>query len=600
MIFSIIPFFLTFITLLGIGFLTKTILRKLRIFGEQNLKIEYIFVLGLLSLTSFLAFLSFFVPINFFVKTAIIAFLALFFSLNHRFLQVFRTSNYLDLKKTLALLFFLIFFISSLALPFNYDTGLYHLQAIQWAENQPVVFGLGNLHGRLAFNSHFFLLAAFFNFLSQNFYILNAVLFFAFSVYCLQKFHKPLYFSALFFSFYFYYKWISSPTPDILATLLVFFILLETSEKLKSNSKPIFDSEWFVILSVAFFLLTLKLSNLPILLVFAVFVPSVWNYGLKPILRAKKRIFFFGIFNASSLCRSFDLQKKSIFFFGLFNAFVISLWLGRNLILSGYLVYPFPALDWFGFDWKIPISKVVEEKFLVEIWAKIPPDVSHISRDLPLTFADWFPIWLEARPNSLLEKIMFFGTIILIPFGIYRLINKSQPKAYATISYGIVFGISLGGLLFWFLTAPDFRFAHGFLVMGFVSGVLLVFPFLEQIFEKYHFYFQKTAFIFVLFYLLILLLNFSNTSFFSEISVLKKIKNTIPTNYEKHFWYPEPYPIAVCDTVYTADGFRVFVPKNDPRCWASPQPCTPLQRFDSQVIRRGKSPRSGFRIKSQK
>ncbi len=595
MIFSIIPFFLTLLVILGIGFLVKTLFLKLQIFQNQDLSIDYIFVLGLLTLASLLAFLSFFVPINFFVKTAIISFLGLFFIIKRKFLfdifqanknvrpsplplQVFSLANHLGFQKMLALLFFLIFFISSLALPFNYDTGLYHLQAIQWAENQPVVFGLGNLHGRLAFNSHFFLLAAFFNFLPQNFYLLNAVLLFAFSIYCLRNFDKPLYFSALLFSFYFYYKWISSPSPDMLATLLVFFILLETSEKLKTNLKPVFDSEWFVILSAACFLLTLKLSNVPILLIFGVFVPSVWKHRLKPMLQ----------------------QKKSILFFVFFNFFVISLWLGRNVILSGYLIYPFSALDWFGFDWKIPISKVIEEKFLVEIWAKIPPDLTHISRDSPLPFADWFPVWLESRPNSLLEKIMFFGIIILIPFGIYRLINKTQAKAYATIPYGIVFGISLGGLVFWFLTAPDFRFAHGFLAMGFVSGVLWVFPFLEQIFEKYHAYFQKIAFFFVLCYLFILLSNFFNLSFFSEVSVLKKIKNTIPINYKQHFLYPIPYPIAVCDTVYTADGFRVFVPKDDPRCWASPEPCTPSQRFDSELIRRGESLRAGFRMKSQK
>lgn len=474
----------------------------------------------------------------------------------------------------LVLVLFLIFFISALALPYNYDTGLYHLQAIQWAENEPVVFGLGNLHGRLAFNSHFFLLAAFFNFLPQNFYILNAVLLFAFAVYCLQKFDKILYFSALLFVFYFYYKWISSPTPDILATLLVFFILLETSEKLKSDPEPVFDSEWFVILSAACFLLTLKLSNVPILLIFVVFIPSVWKHRLKSVLQAKKQILFFGFF----------------------NTFLFSLWLGRNLILSGYLIYPFPALDWFGFDWKIPISKVIEEKFLVEIWAKIPPDVTNVSRDLPLSFADWFPVWLEARPNSLLEKMLFFGVILLFPFGMYRCrigfsLFKSQAKAYAT-----VWAVSLGGLLFWFLTAPDFRFAHGFLAMGFVSSVLLVLPLLEQIFEKYHVYFQKIAFAFFLFYLIILLFNFANMPF-SEISVLKKIKNTVPANYEKHFLYPEPYPIVACDTVYTADGFRVFVPKDDPRCWASPLPCTPLQGFDSQMVRRGESLRTGFRIK---
>lgn len=40
--------------------------------------------------------------------------------------------------------------------PTNYDSGLYHLSAIRWINEYPIVPGLGNLHGRLAFNSSFF------------------------------------------------------------------------------------------------------------------------------------------------------------------------------------------------------------------------------------------------------------------------------------------------------------------------------------------------------------------------------------------------------------------------------------------------------------
>jgi hypothetical protein len=41
-----------------------------------------------------------------------------------------------------------------------YDTGMYHLPAIDWTKSFPIVPGLGNLHGRLAFNSSSLLYAA--------------------------------------------------------------------------------------------------------------------------------------------------------------------------------------------------------------------------------------------------------------------------------------------------------------------------------------------------------------------------------------------------------------------------------------------------------
>ena len=40
------------------------------------------------------------------------------------------------------------------------DSGLYHLNAVRWAAEYPVVPGLGNLHGRLAFNNSFFLFSS--------------------------------------------------------------------------------------------------------------------------------------------------------------------------------------------------------------------------------------------------------------------------------------------------------------------------------------------------------------------------------------------------------------------------------------------------------
>src|SRR5262249_3841379 len=41
-----------------------------------------------------------------------------------------------------------------------YDSGMYHIPAMDWAKGFPIVPGLGNLHGRLAFNCSSLLYAA--------------------------------------------------------------------------------------------------------------------------------------------------------------------------------------------------------------------------------------------------------------------------------------------------------------------------------------------------------------------------------------------------------------------------------------------------------
>ena len=48
--------------------------------------------------------------------------------------------------------------------PTNYDSGLYHFNAIRWINMYPIVPGLGNLHGRLAFNQSLFTYVAALNF----------------------------------------------------------------------------------------------------------------------------------------------------------------------------------------------------------------------------------------------------------------------------------------------------------------------------------------------------------------------------------------------------------------------------------------------------
>lgn len=48
--------------------------------------------------------------------------------------------------------------------PNNYDSALYHLNAVRWAREYPIVPGLANLHGRLGFNSATFLYTAMLDF----------------------------------------------------------------------------------------------------------------------------------------------------------------------------------------------------------------------------------------------------------------------------------------------------------------------------------------------------------------------------------------------------------------------------------------------------
>ena len=57
-------------------------------------------------------------------------------------------------------------------------------------------------------------------------------------------------------------------------------------------------------------------------------------------------------------------------------------YLARNVILSGWLVYPFPSIDLFSFDWKIPAGEARYDAEEIKVYAKGMTDV--LLKDLPL------------------------------------------------------------------------------------------------------------------------------------------------------------------------------------------------------------------------
>ena len=70
--------------------------------------------------------------------------------------------------------------VGVLITPLNYDTGLYHLQLIEWLEHAPKVFGLVNFHYRFGVNSIWFLGVSMFDFIRDThacIFLLNTSLF---------------------------------------------------------------------------------------------------------------------------------------------------------------------------------------------------------------------------------------------------------------------------------------------------------------------------------------------------------------------------------------------------------------------------------------
>lgn len=333
--------------------------------------------------------------------------------------------------------------------PMMTDTLYYHYQNIMWNEKFAIVPGLANLQPRFGFNSSFFLLGSTFG-LHPLFgqyifgtHTLFLALIFAWVIYKTIN-NQNIIHSAigilLFISLFVFYKiHITSVTTDFIPNLIISYLIL----------KVIYDKDairknrllYFVI---PVFIITLKLSC------FSVFVITLYVIWLQ--LKNKKYCEF-------TMCSILSL-------------FIVVPWLIRTVILSGYLIFPFPSIDLFSFDWKIPLEYAVEQKEFIQSFARYPNNID-IQTVLSMPISEWFHHWWNSDMfyyNPVLNRFVFFTSIITIPLGLYFAVTNRKSDF---VPYRIIWFACTLGIIIWFFNAPDFRFIFS-LLLGQMALVVLM------------------------------------------------------------------------------------------------------------------------------
>ncbi|MBL0109224.1 MAG: hypothetical protein IPP52_18595 [Ignavibacteria bacterium] len=110
----------------------------------------------------------------------------------------------------------------------------------------------------------------------------------------------------------------------------------------------------------------------------------------------------------------------------LISLLILIPWLLRNIVLTGWLLYPFPGINIFSFDWKVPISDVQSLKDQITGWGRNPGP--NFLESAKAGLSQWFPIWWTAQ--SEFKKIIFL-ILSLSPFIV--LILKFFQKTIKTI-----------------------------------------------------------------------------------------------------------------------------------------------------------------------
>jgi hypothetical protein len=232
----------------------------------------------------------------------------------------------------------------------------------------------------------------------------------------------------------------------------------------------------------------------------------------------------------------------------------------RNVLLSGYLIYPYPSLDLFSFDWKIPFERANTDRSSIISFGRFvgPGDAS-------APFSVWFPIWLAQQTMN--RRIVFFASL-LTPFsGIFA---RFAPRRLWT---GWL--MMYAGVLFWLFSAPDFRFGYGFLL---AALMLALAPWLSMVFQRFS---PSPRWASAL------------ASLLATVYLLFTLARSFePGTFASRLLLPAGYDRVAVDACPLANGLA-FCARNYGFCSYAELPCAPSPR--PWVELRGQSLREGFR-----
>jgi hypothetical protein len=525
---------------------------------------------GLTFLGIFLSFLSLFLKIGLTANLIIITLCLVYFLAERKSIIIDFKNLINDFKrfssifKVLIFIYLVLVLIAAQSVPTISDTGLYHIQNIKWISNYKVVPGLGNLHGRFAFNNHSFLAEAFFSFSflkADFFHLLNSYLLILLSVTLIILVYKNLdrniwrvfiYSGLLLLLQVFYLKAASSPTPDIFSLAGIWFIFIIYLERVAvDNGSKLF---WIPVLVMAFFMVTVKLSAFPIALISILYLAE----------------------------NNTNLWKKLIVILASASLVFVPYFL-RNYFLSGYLIYPYPSIDLFNPDWKIPVQFVNEMKTVISTHAQ--------SKDWQQRgFSEWFPIWYSHL--STVFKIMSCY-ILISPVLMTALILFSNDIRKRFQSSLKITAICLLAIVFWFLSAPNFRFIYAFLFFYLLINCVIIVSFLISKFFSSDLIgsYRKQA---------INVLPKATPLFLALFSLWFVIKLDYK-GFDKCVIFPSGFKEVHYNTI-GLNNFSVNIPEDGTYCWNMPLPSSVISRNIgvTNIEMRGPDYKDGFRFRINK
>lgn len=448
----LIWFYMT-ITIFILGFALKRLMSRL--IGYESNELMPIMLIGLCGVTWYAQLFSLFGGVALVANLILLALTVIIILAFRTSIRAYLSQIVSCFKEHKFIVFigtFIFFFMAFSASHgyIHYDTGLYHAQSIRWIEEYGIVPGLGNLHTRLAYNSAAFPLTALYSFSymgGQSYHVTAAFCALLLGFECLNLKHiredKHLLVSdfAIFMAIY-YLLMIQdefiSPASDYYMVCLSFILVIRWLRLVEKGSDN--ASDYAMLAFFAGFILTIKLSGAVLILVALVAV----------VLYAKTH------------------NYKKIIICVAIGIVIVAPYLIRNVILSGWLLYPSTFLG-LPVDWKIPIDIATSDYKEIQVYGRGYTDIALYDAPIFKWFSGWFANQAATDKLLIAAAIVAVGYFVIkcLYYGFTALKGKRVPNKLQELM--IEFTLCLC-LVFWLNTSPLMR--YGCLYVYLTAGVI--------------------------------------------------------------------------------------------------------------------------------
>jgi len=438
----------------------------------------------------------------------------------------------------------------------TFDTGLYHVNGVRWAREHPIVPGLGNLHGRLAFNNANLLVSAALEvgpWYRRSNHLANGLIMLGLFAQCVLASRRML------------------DRDHARRTAAAFDVLLTTAAVLLAVHSWISSHATDLPVAAVTFVAASRLFR--------------WMLGVDP--RPRERSFDV-VFIVAMLSLSVCL-KVSVAVFALAGCVVIGAlwlvearregrpvmptllaaataailligpWMARGVILSGYPAFPL-TLGAVNVDWRVPEGLARQHRLVIGSFARQTSGVGG--------GWGWIGPWLRRADRELILPVALTALSGVAVAILGR--RKSRPPGRDPRPWLILLP-PLAGLAYWFFTAPAVRFGFFSLWILAAGAAALAFGALAAGASR-----RRLATVLVCGLLL------------------------AACNVKKGFLGPgadhgfHPSQTEKMTTYVTRFGLLLHVPvKPNKPCWDAPLPCTPYPKPYLRLRRKGDL-RSGF------